>query len=66
MYPRTLCIYIVEALKRELQTFFGEHGKLFDENTTLRVFCDGGQKGVPHILEGGPKVALARSSESRG
>ena len=43
---------IVEALKRELQTFFGEHGKLFDENTTLRVFYDGGQKGVSHILEG--------------
>ena len=43
---------IVESLKRELQAFFGEHDKLFDENTTLRVFYDGGQKGVSHILEG--------------
>ena len=43
---------IVETLKRELQTFFSEHGNLFDEGTVLRVFYDGGQKGVSHILDG--------------
>ena len=43
---------IVDTLKRELRTFFVEHGELFGESTTLRVFYDGGQKGVSHILEG--------------
>ena len=40
---------IVDTLKRELQMFFAEHGELFGESTTLRIFYDGGQKGVSHI-----------------
>lgn len=43
---------IVDTLKRGLQAFLVEHGELFAENTILRVFYDGGQKGVSHILDG--------------